>query len=187
MVADRDTAKLNLGGDFGTVVLRYPLAPLRRISKELGRDDGLTKIHEIVSSLSAETVAIFVWGGMLHDLRFRDLPLSVLREHLEWIPIPFPSLFGPVNEALMAVLRGEPDDEAEDKATEETPEAAEGKGPVDLGPGPVRSVSPLPYSALHLMTSGGAPRRRSSSVTSEGTQSSSSEPVVEIEHPALTS
>lgn len=163
MVPPTDSAVLDLGGDYGQVELRYPLAALRVLSLKLGGTGNLEELHTIMPKFSADNVSLFIWAGMLHIPKYRNLELDQVKDLVEWSPIPLPSLMKPIMEAFIACTAGE-------LGKEEPAQADEGK---NLGTGAQLKPLQLALSGLRLKTSGGTLHRQNLNVTSEGSQSSS--------------
>lgn len=111
MVPASDTALITLGAEYGTVPLRYPLGAMRRLARHLKCNDSLESLHEVLSQLNGSTLSAFIWAGMLHLEEWRELPFAKVHEHVEWLCMPYPSMYKPVNEALLYAAQGEPDGE----------------------------------------------------------------------------
>lgn len=123
--------KIELGGEWGVVVLRYPLAALRELSSVLGRQVSVDELGSLLPALNGENLAEFVWAGLLQKARQdgADAPdLKSLREHIDWNLPPVP-LFDAVVEAFTLSVYGETDDE-------------EARLPKGKRRGPIRRVLP---------------------------------------------
>lgn len=165
MVPDRDSTSVELGAPYGRVELRYPLGALRRAARALGKDDGLTKLHELLLDVTHDNVATFVWAGMLHHPAFVDLPLEQLKEHVEWRVVPWGFLIPKVNGAMNMSIVGELD------PSHVEPERGKAESP---GAGRVRRGSLVRRWVYRLNPFGGISRRPASGHTQQVTQTSSS-------------
>jgi hypothetical protein len=63
-------------------VLRYPCGAVYALQKQLGDESGIQGAGGLVGTISPETLALFVWAGLLHE--DRKLKLKDIREAIDW-------------------------------------------------------------------------------------------------------
>ena len=63
-------------------VLRYPCGALYSLQQQLEDDSGIQGASFLVSRIKPDTLALFVWAGLLHEDRM--VKLDDVREFIDW-------------------------------------------------------------------------------------------------------